>query len=116
MNSISVIDEYYEETSENKEEVLNKIAINIDKMYAVPFVYRKEYSLAGIFNQSYGALGSEKWSRSLLDCVKSSFVVELKQIQEKHNDLYIQKLIDRFSFQPSKAKPTSIIDWLRSQF
>ena len=75
--SISVINDYYELTNENKEEVLREIADNIIRMYNVNFVYNA--------NATIGVVGSRTWCKNLIKSVKNAFVTELNQIKEVHN-------------------------------
>ena len=92
--SMSVISDYYETTTENKEEVLRKISRYIKKMYEFSFVYDKPTNLNGVFNSLSGITGSETWCAKLFDSTKEAFVTELRQISEKHDDAYLQELIN----------------------
>lgn len=92
--SMSVISDYYETTTENKEEVLRKISRYIKKMYEFSFVYAKPTNLNGVFNSLSGITGSETWCAKLFDSTKEAFVTELRQISEKHDDAYLQELIN----------------------
>lgn len=83
--SISVINDYFEETNEDKEVVLRRISAYIKKMYNVTFVYDTG-AVAGV--------GSNFWCKQLLNSVRDAFLTELKQIAAKHNDSYIQELIN----------------------
>lgn len=86
--SISVINDYYELSNENKEEVLKNISNAIKKMYSVEYVY----------NVMEGSdIGGDAWQINLMNSVKDTFITELKQIAEKHSDAYIQELIDNLS-------------------
>ena len=86
--SISVINDYYEETTEDKEKVLRQISDAIGKMYAVTFVYNTKAS--GL------TVGSRNWTIQLMNSARSAFLTELKQIQEVHKDeAFIQELIDK---------------------
>ena len=88
VKSISVINDCFEVTNEDKEDVLRKISDAISKMYKVRYVYN--------VNANVGAVGSEKWCISLMNSVKDSFRIELMQIKEVHSDLeYIQELIEK---------------------
>lgn len=87
--SISVINDYYEETDENKEEVLRKIAEYIKKMYSITFVFNR--------NATGNVAGSRAWCIGLLNSTKATFITELKQILEIHNESYIQVLITELS-------------------
>ncbi len=86
--SISVINDYYEVTNEDKEAVLNKIATAIVKMFSVTYVYN---------TQAGSAVGGDAWQKNLMNTTKNAVVIELKQIAEKHNDAYIQELINKVS-------------------
>ena len=89
IKSISVINDYFEETTEKKEKVLRQISDAIEKMYKTNFVYN---------NQSANATGGINWTYQMMNAVRSAFLTELKQIKEVHNDLlYIQELIDKNS-------------------
>lgn len=84
--SISVINDYFEESTENKEEVLRRISDAIEKMYAVTFV----------FNNAQGAPVQASRSHTILleNSIRSAFLTELKQIKEAHPDLrYLDELI-----------------------
>ena len=83
MKSISVINDYYEETDEDKRVVLIKIARAICKMYSVNYVYNR---------QSMG-VGCDAWQKKLINDTRDAFVIELKQILEKHDEPYIRQLI-----------------------
>lgn len=85
LNSISVINEYYEESNENKEEVLKKINLYVDKFSDADYVYDNKN---GIF-----ATGGSSWCKSIMKPVRSAFVTELKQIAEQHDEQYIKDLI-----------------------
>ena len=86
--SISVISDYYEVTTEDKEKVLRQISDAIKKMYYVKFVYNV---------QAYGnTIDSPKTTFQLMNSVQFAFLTELKQIQEVHKDeAFIQELITR---------------------
>ena len=92
--SMSVISDYYETTTENKEEVLRKISRYIKKMYGFSFVYDKPTNLNGVLNSLSSITGSETWCAKLFDSTKEAFVTELRQISEKHDDAYLQELIN----------------------
>ena len=93
--SMEVISDYYETTSENKEEVLRKINQYIQKMYNIRFVYqRQQANLVGAINSAAGVTGSKQWCVNLLNSTKIAFVTELRQIAEKHNEPYLQELIN----------------------
>jgi uncharacterized Zn finger protein (UPF0148 family) len=85
VRSISVINDYFETTSEDKESVLRKIADAIGKMYTTTYIYRP--------NQSSNNVGGDRWQIKLMHSVRDAFITELKQIGEKHDDAYIQELI-----------------------
>lgn len=86
--SISVINDYYELTNEDKESVLRKISDAIIKMFSVTYVYNTQ---AG-YN-----VGGNAWQKNILNGTKDAFVKELHQIAEKHSDAYIQELITKMS-------------------
>lgn len=83
--SISVINDYFEETNEDKEVVLRRISSYIKKMYNVTYVYTENI---------FGGVGSKSWCKIILNSVRNAFLTELKQIAAKHNDSYIQELIN----------------------
>lgn len=87
--SISVINDYYEVTNEDKEKVLRQISDAIEKMYNVKYVYEAE--------RLSGEVGSKKWCIELENSVRSAFLVELKQIQEVHKEAFIEELIKQNS-------------------
>lgn len=102
--SMAVISDYYETTTEDKEEVLRKIATYIDKMYKVTFVYQKQgYNLAGAINSLGGATGTRIWCINLIDSTKDAFVKELIEISIKHDDSFITDIIHQF--EPNYIKP-----------
>ncbi len=116
--SIAVISDYYETTKENKEEVLQKIAVYINKMYDVTVVYqRQSIDLAGAIRALGGATGSKQWCINLIDSTKAAFVKELEEISFKHKDPFIIELICKFdplyaqkhSLLPSKPEPNCTI-------
>lgn len=82
--SISVINDYYEVTKENKETVLRNIAAAIQKMYTLKFVC----------NYSTGkyAVGSQYWQIGLFNLTRQAFITELDQILEKHDYSYIREI------------------------
>lgn len=84
--SISVINDYFEESSEEKEEVLRKISDAIEKMDGAKFVYNND--LKGPV-QAYSS-----YTLELKQSVRAAFLTELKQIKEIHPDLaYLDELI-----------------------
>ena len=90
--SISVINDYFEESNEEKEEVLRKISDAIEKMYGVNFVYN------GGTNAPVQA--SRAYTIKLENSVRAAFLTELKQIKEVHADLaYLDELITKNSEQ-----------------
>ena len=92
--SISVINDYFEVSGENKEEVLRKISDAIEKMYSVTFVYGTETNQSTQADHSYAI--------RLENSVRAAFLTELKQIKEAHADLtYLDELISKNSKQVS---------------
>ncbi len=88
IKSISVINDYYEVTTEDKKAVLTKISDAVVKMYNVTYV----------FNINAGAgVGGKAWHNNLLNQVKNAFVTELNQIAAIHNEPYIQVLITKMN-------------------
>lgn len=83
--SISIINECYETTTEDKERVLRDISNAIKKMKTAKFV----------FNNQNGplAVGGNIWSINLIDSIRQAFVTELLQIAKIHNEEFIQQLI-----------------------
>lgn len=105
IKSMEVISDYYETTSENKEEVLRKIDNYIKKMYSVTFVYQRQgASVEGAINAAMGVTGSRQWCANLLNSVKNAFITELKQIAEKHNEPYLRELINENTQQAQQAQ------------
>ena len=100
-NSMSVISDYFETTSEDKEKVLRLISDNIDKMFGIPYVYARDY----MSNDKYraGDPGSKAWAIGLLNNTRAAFVTELKQIEEKHSDAYIKELIQKHDVAPQPS-------------
>ena len=86
--SISVINDYYEVTDEDKKAVLTKISDAIIKMFSVTYVYN---------TQAGAAVGGDRWQKNILNGTKNAFITELKQIAEKHNDAYILELITKMN-------------------
>lgn len=88
--SISVINDYFEETDEAKEEVLCQISDAIEKMYSVTYVYSTA--------QNPPTQGTKNYTVQLENSVRSAFLTELKQIKEAHPDLeYLDALIEKNS-------------------
>lgn len=98
IKSISVINDYFEKTDENKEEVLKKISDAIEKMYSVNFIYQE------ITTQSLTpTVATKKYTITLENSVREAFLTELKQIKEVNPNLdYIDELISK----NSEGKPT----------
>ena len=96
--SISVINDYFEVTNEDKQAVLKKIASAIEKMFSVTFVYNP--------NNGFD-VGGLSWMRSILDKTKNAYITELKQIFEKHRKKYIQELITSMSVLSTYPKGAS---------
>lgn len=93
--SISVINDYFEESDENKEDVLRKISNAIEKMYDVTFIFEAN----GQPRQA-----SRSYTINLENSVRSSFLIELKQIKAVHPDLsYLDELIMKNSEQQSTS-------------
>lgn len=88
-NSISVINDYYEQTNENKEDVLKKISLYIKKISEADYVYNNQHGA--------WAFGGSRWGESLLKPLPRDFLIELKQIAELHDDQFIKALIDEYA-------------------
>lgn len=88
-NSISVINDYYEVTSEDKEASLRRIAAAIKKMYSINYVYNPDF-LANV--------GNKLWQKNLFNGIKQAFITELDQILKKHNDSYLSALKAQMNF------------------
>ena len=86
--AISVINDYYELTTEDKETVLTKISEAIKTMFAVVYVYNPQ---AGV------GVGGRSWQNKLLLFIKDAFITELNQILAKHDEQYIRDLITKVS-------------------
>ena len=97
-NSISVINDYFEETTENKEDVLRKIYEAIDKMDQTTFVYN---------NGPHEPIeASRSYTNQLKKSVRVAFIKELKQIREAHLDLkYLDELIGEKSIGKESIDP-----------
>lgn len=92
--SMSVISDYYETTAEDKEKVLRKIAAYINKMYNVTFVYqRQSIDLSGAIRAAAGVTGSKQWCINLINSTKNTFINELKEISQKHDDAFIADIL-----------------------
>ena len=87
IKSISVINDYYELTNEDKKAVLVKISEAINKMYDVTYVYK-----IGAIGEM---VGSDYWHKKLINQVKDAFVIELNQINEIHDEEYIKEMINK---------------------
>ena len=87
IKSISVINDYYELTNEDKKAVLVKISEAIKKMYDVTYVYK-----IGVIGEM---VGSDYWHKKLINQVKDAFVIELNQINEIHDEEYIKEMINK---------------------
>lgn len=84
--SISVINEYFEDTDEDKEAVIRKIDKYMKKMESVKFLYMTGYRS--------GTPGSFDWGKSLVNRIQRAFKTELKQIYQAHPELgYIKELL-----------------------
>ena len=83
-NSISVINDYYEVTDEDKEAVLRMIMQHLRTMTSVTYVFNP---------QNYAGVGSKIWTKNLIVSVMQAYMTELRQIQAVHNDAYIGELI-----------------------
>lgn len=101
--SMSVISDYYEDTTEDKEAVLKKINEYIKVMYSLDSVnnYNKEgTTLTGsLVDGLLSNPGSLRWHTALLNGVKAAFLTELNQIREKHDDVFVQELINEYTNQ-----------------
>ena len=94
--SISIISDCYEITTENKEEVIKKIHMYIKKLCHAEFVYAK-YEIGIDATKNFNnTLGSLFWNADVLNSVVKKFVVELKQIAEKHPEDYLFTLINEY--------------------
>lgn len=81
--SISVINDYYEETNENKEEVLRKISKYVQKLPFITCTWN---------GNSYG-VGSRRWNIEIQNNVRVAFLNELNQIRSVHDEAFIRELI-----------------------
>ncbi len=93
LNSIAEIGDYYETTTENKEEVLRKIGYYIDKFDATEFVYDN--------SDGIHAVGGSSWCKKIMRPVRQAYISELKRIAKKHDEQY---LIDIISDNARKIK------------
>lgn len=89
IKSISVINDYFEVTDEDKKLVLNKIADSIAKMYSVKYVYNTQ--------ANFGAVGGRSWMSNLLNKVKCAYETELNQILAVHDEDYVRAVLGRMS-------------------
>lgn len=88
-NTMSVINDYFETTTENKETVLVQINNYIQKLLLIKFVHYIPYG-----NNTYQYLGTRNWNIKLFDSIRTAYLVELKQIYEVHPLPYVKNLID----------------------
>lgn len=92
--SMAVISDYYDVTTEDKKEVLEKIAKYIEKMYGYSFIYQPQSAnIDGAINAMTGVTGSWKWCVNLFNSTKGAFLTELQQIADKHDDDYVRYLM-----------------------
>lgn len=97
--SISVINDYFEESNENKEEVLRKISAAIEKMYSVSFVYQEWDGQHAVAEQA-----KKSFTIKLENSARAAFLTELKQIKEVHPELeYLNELIRENSVQADEG-------------
>jgi len=95
--SMSVISDYYETTSENKEEILAEIGRYVRKLSAVTYVYNP--------NAFGGQVGGYTWNERLIKSIQRAFYIELTEIAEKHDDLFIKELLEKYAdFKPAEVK------------
>lgn len=95
-NSISVINDYYETTTEDKEKVLRQISDAIEKMYNLEFVFYKQHF--GEQPDHRNRKFDKKWMAKLMNSVRKAFKIELEQILAVHKDIsYIKELIEKNS-------------------
>ena len=105
--SMSVISDYYDTTNEDKEAVLRMIAQYINKMYHVTFVFqRQSFDLAGAIRSVSAATGTKQWCINLIDNTKKTFINELKQISEKHNDKFVKDILNELAPASNAEQPT----------
>lgn len=107
--SMSVISDYYETTSENKEDVLKLISKHIQEMNTIEFVYMKESVTDTILNAALriNEVGSRNWCVNLINTIPNAFLTELYQIREKHDDAFIQELINEYTGQGNNTQQKS---------
>ena len=102
--SMSVISDYYDTTTEDKEEALKKIAQYIQKMYSVTFVYqRQSLDLGGAIRSLAATTGTKQWCINLIDTTKNTFINELHQIAAKHDDAFIKNILNELAPQAAPA-------------
>ena len=106
IKSISVISDYYDETTENKKVVLRAVCFAVERMCSTKnFVYAGgcgsgENFLAVLLVIFSSNIGTYRWTKQLIEAVKNAVIVELKQIRAAHpdrEDAYLQDLINRLS-------------------
>ena len=110
--SISVISDYYDTTTENKEEAIKLISEYIDKMYEVSYVYKKknvDISIWGVINALSTEVGDKDWCVNLLDTTKKAFLNEIWQISRKHDDQFIIDLWNRYNPQRPIKKAEEVV-------
>ena len=89
VNSMSVINDYFETSSEDKEKILNKICEVLQTMYATPV---RSFKVDANADSSV----IDHFRKKELDRVRDAFITELNQIKNAHPELsYIDELINK---------------------
>lgn len=98
INSMSIISDYYETTTENKEEVLRKIGEYITKMECSSYVYTKQAAnLTGAIRAASATVGTKAWCKNLINSVREAYRNELREISQNHNDAFLIEMINQKS-------------------
>lgn len=87
-NSMSVIDEYYEVTIEDKKEVILKVSEYVIELLGSSFTFTEWKNGYGIVTNT-----NEGETRVLMANANGAFIDELVSIAQNHNERYINELI-----------------------
>ena len=112
-HSISVISDYYETTKEDKEAILRLISTYVRKMAGYNFVYQRQgVSAAGAIRAASGVTGSRLWCESLMNSTKTAFITELRQILEKHDDVFVREILSDMLGSTAETQATVVLQTL----
>ncbi len=109
IKSMSIISDYYETTTENKEEVIRKIGEYITKMECSSYVYnRQAANITGAIRAASAAVGTKAWCENLINSVREAFRNELREISNNHNDAFLTEMINRKSVTEMQAAANQV--------